>query len=153
MKVLGWIALTFLALSLLFSLYVRLAPVDRQNYAQPPDLAPNDGKPHEYRKIGEDAPLFNIGAKRLAEVVDQTVMAQPRIKRFAGDPKSGEMVYEQRSFLMGYPDYIAFKITPIDQARSRLEFLSRSRYGYRDMGVNQSRMVDWLSKIEQASSE
>ncbi len=62
MQILGWGLFFIVAAFVGFSLYVRLAPVDRENYSAPPDKVQSDGKPHEYALLGEDAPCSPGGS-------------------------------------------------------------------------------------------
>jgi uncharacterized protein (DUF1499 family) len=47
---------------------------------------------------------------------------------------------------MGYPDYITAEVSQTPQG-TRLDILSRQRFGEADLGVNAARLKDWLSQI------
>ncbi|MFK5997500.1 MAG: DUF1499 domain-containing protein [Rhodobacterales bacterium] len=127
--------------------YVRLAPNDPAVWHQNPETAVSTGKPNEYRLIGGQAPIFNMAAPDLATLVDNLIAAQARVTRLAGSPETLMMTYVQRSMSMGYPDYITFKIVPVGDEKSKLEILSRARFGRSDLGVNKRRVEQWVGLI------
>ncbi len=127
--------------------YIRLAPSDSAVWHQDPETAASTGKPNEYRLTGDLAPIFNIAAPDLATLVDELIEAQPRVARIAGNPSTLMITFSQRSMSVGYPDYITFKISPMDEGRSKLEILSRSRFGHSDLGVNKLRVEQWVGLI------
>jgi uncharacterized protein DUF1499 len=127
--------------------YVRLAPSDASLWHRDPQTAASTGKPNEYRLAGDQALVLDITAAELAVLVDDFVLAQPRVTRLAGSSNDLMMTYVQRSMSMGYPDYITIKITPLVAEQSKLEILSRSRFGYSDLGVNKTRVNQWVAAI------
>jgi uncharacterized protein (DUF1499 family) len=127
--------------------YIRLAPSDPAVWHQNPETATSTGKPNEYRLTGDQAPVLNIAAPDLANLVDELIEAQPRVARLAGNPSTLMMTYVQRSMSVGYPDYITFKISPMGEDLSKLEILSRSRFGHSDLGVNKLRVEQWVGLI------
>ena len=64
----------------------------------------------------------------------------------AGTPAAGRMTWISRSRLMGYPDYITAEVTPT-AGGTRLDILSRQRFGSQDMGVNAARLRLWLAAL------
>jgi uncharacterized protein (DUF1499 family) len=127
--------------------YTRLAPSDPAVWHHDPETAISTGKPNEYRLIGDLAPIFNMGSPDLASLVDDLIAAQPRVSRLAGNPNELMMTYVQRSMSMGYPDYITIKVVPMGEEQSKLEILSRSRFGYSDLGINKLRVKQWIRLI------
>jgi len=127
--------------------YVRLAPSDPVYWHQDPETAVSTGKPNEYRLVGDQAPVFEMAAPDLAALVDEFIAAQVYVTRLAGHPETLMMTYIQRSMSMGYPDYITVKIIPMDGEKSKLEILSRSRFGHSDLGVNKRRVDHWVVLI------
>jgi uncharacterized protein (DUF1499 family) len=127
--------------------YIRLAPSDPAVWHHDPETAISTGKPNEYRLIGDLAPIFNMGSPDLASLVDDLIAAQPRVSRLARNPNELMMTYVQRSMSMGYPDYITIKVVPMGEEQSKLEILSRSRFGYSDLGINKLRVKQWIRLI------
>lgn len=72
-----------------------------------------------------------------------TAEAQPRTRLLAGTPAEGRMTWVARSAVMGFPDYITAEATATPEG-SKLDILSRQRYGNKDMGVNEARLKTWL---------
>lgn len=139
---------TVVLLAVLAMAYVRLAPHDAGLWHQDPEKAVPTGKPNEYRLTGASAVTFNVDASELAHLVDGFVQSQPRINRIAGGAESLMTTYVQRSVIMGYPDYITIKISPVGVDQSRLEIFSRSRFGRSDLGVNKRRIDQWIAAIK-----
>lgn len=71
-------------------------------------------------------------------------MAAPRTKAIA----SGDALatWESRSQIMGFPDYITAELAPVPGG-TRLDILSRQRFGGGDFGVNAKRLRAWLSQL------
>ena len=78
--------------------------------------------------------------------LDAIALASPRTQRLAGSPQEGRITWVQRSFLMGYPDYITAEADAVPGG-TRLDVISRQRYGSGDMGVNAARLKDWLGQL------
>jgi uncharacterized protein (DUF1499 family) len=127
--------------------YIRLAPSDPAVWHQDPETAASTGKPNEYRLTGDLAPVLRIAAPDLVALVYELIEAQPRVTHIAGNPSTLMMTFMQRSMSVGYPDYITFKISPMEEDRSKLEILSRSRFGHSDLGVNKLRVEQWVGLI------
>lgn len=60
----------------------------------------------------------------------------------AGSETNGTWLTRTR--VMGYPDYVSVKLTAVNESETRMEVLSRSRFGYGDMGANRARLRRWL---------
>ena len=75
---------------------------------------------------------------RLAEIA----AAAPRTRLLAGSLAEGRITWISRSKLWGFPDYITAEVAP-----QGLRLWSRQRYGVQDMGVNQQRLADWMSRL------
>jgi uncharacterized protein (DUF1499 family) len=54
---------------------------------------------------------------------------------------------EQRSAVFGFVDRISARFVPLGADRSTLIAYSRSEVGYWDLGVNRSRLRDWLAML------
>lgn len=78
--------------------------------------------------------------------LDAIALASPRTTRLAGSPQEGRITWVQRSRLMGYPDYITAEADAVPGG-TRLDVISRQRYGRGDMGVNAARLKDWLGRL------
>ena len=74
----------------------------------------------------------------------------PRTERVAGAPGEGRITWVQRTRLWGFPDYITADAQPAPGGGTRLEILSRLRFGREDMGVNRTRVTRWLARLDAA---
>jgi uncharacterized protein (DUF1499 family) len=78
---------------------------------------------------------------RLAGIAESS----PRTIRIAGSPEEGRITWVSRSALWGFPDYITAEART-EGEQTRLDMLSRLRFGREDMGVNAARLRDWLDR-------
>jgi hypothetical protein len=130
-----------------FALYVRLAPSDPTRWHVDQITAEGTGKPNEFRLAPSESPSFPVGPGDLAWAFDRMAMAQPRVRRLAGGPEELLTTYVQRSFWMGFPDYISVREVDLGNGRSAFAIWSRSRFGYSDLGVNRARVESWLAAL------
>ena len=89
--------------------------------------------------------LAGTPADTLAKL-DAAAMAKARVTRLAGSPGEGRITWVSRSALMGYPDYITAEAIAAPEG-TRLDILSRQRFGQGDSGVNAARLKDWLGSL------
>ncbi|HEU0222804.1 MAG TPA: DUF1499 domain-containing protein [Paracoccaceae bacterium] len=94
------------------------------------------------------APVYRAEPSELARAFDDMAMRQPDTLRLAGSPEEGWMTYVQRTRIMKFPDYISVKVIGLGEGRSTLAIFSRSRFGTRDMGVNEARVKSWLQALK-----
>jgi hypothetical protein len=135
-------------------IYIRSAPTDVAVWHVDPLVAPDPGRRNDYRVLppgmtgaDEQSPVFAIPAEELEMRLDAIILAEPRTGRLAGDPLAAWATYMQRSFFVGYPDYISVRAIDLGEGRSALAIFSRSRYGYSDWGVNRARVRRWLDAL------
>jgi uncharacterized protein (DUF1499 family) len=128
--------------------YVRFAPSDQSIWHQDPETITSTGKPNEHRLIGDAAPVYDLPAQKLLELVHSAFQNEPRITVIAGHPNELMLTYVERSLIMGYPDYITVKATSINPNQSKLMMYSRSRFGYSDLGVNKRRIGEWVAIVQ-----
>lgn len=94
------------------------------------------------------APEYDLSAVSLAEALDAVAMAEPRTRRVAGARGDLWVTYEQRSRLLGLPDYVSVRFLDLEGGGATLGVLSRSRFGWSDLGVNRKRVEKWLAALE-----
>ncbi len=133
---------------ILAAAYIRFAPLQTDIWHQDPELATASDKPNEYRMIGDDALHFDMPAADLQRLVDGFAQNQSRTKRIKGVLGDSIITYVERSALLGYPDYITVKISSISNSQAKLAILSRSRFGYSDLGINKKRVRHWVAAIQ-----
>lgn len=144
----------FLAVAVLvgLDLWVRFAPDDPARWHVPvaTDAAPAPGPcAGQVVKVprGARATCLTLAnpLEALAEL-DAMARATPRTTRLAGAPEEGRVTWISRSLLWGFPDYITAETVATPQG-TRLDILSRQRYGEGDMGVNAARLKAWLASL------
>lgn len=118
------------------ALWVRLAPSDPGRWHVDPATTADPVTPNFAR-------VDRLVALPLAEVAARIATAARRdgAVRLAGDDRHGTWI--ARSRRMGFPDYISLRLTPEGEG-TRLQALSRSRFGSGDLGVNAARLARWL---------
>lgn len=124
----------------------RLAPMPADRWHVVPQDAATSGRPNEARATGAEAPVFALAPAEAAARLDAVARAEGATL-LAGDLAQGHATYIHRSRVFGFPDAISLEITA-DGAGSRVAYLSRSRFGYSDLGVNAARMARWLAALE-----
>jgi len=140
------------ALGLGLIAWIRLAPDDPARWHVALDMA---GAPstapcvEAVRLVPQGAAVscfLDTPPDALLSRLDQIATAQPRTTRLSGSPDTGRLTWVARSRLLGYPDYITAQTTQSPQG-TRLDILSRQRYGQGDWGVNAARLQNWLSQL------
>lgn len=119
-----------------FVLWVRFAPSDPARWHVDPATAIDPTTPNFAR-------VDRIVALPLPEVVARiaTQAAREGAERLAGDDTHATWIARTR--VMRYPDYISLRLTPEGDG-TRIQALSRARFGYGDQGVNAARLARWL---------
>ena len=136
MRIALWIAGLLLVLAAAVALWVRLAPSDPARWHVDPATTPDPTTPNFARADRIVAlPLPEVAARIAAVATTEGAV------RLAGDDTHATWI--ARSRLMGYPDYISLRLTPEGEG-TRIQALSRSRFGYGDQGVNAARLARWL---------
>ena len=136
MRIALWIAGLLLVLAVALALWVRLAPSDPARWHVDPATAPDPTTPNFARVDRVVAlPLPEVAARIAALASAEGAV------RLAGDET--HTTWLARTRLMGYPDYISLRLTPEGEG-TRIQALSRSRFGRSDLGVNAARLVRWL---------
>jgi Protein of unknown function (DUF1499) len=132
--------------------WIRLAPDDptRWHVALDHAGAPKPGPCAEavrgFSRGARAACLVEADPQALLTRLDLIALATPRTNRLAGAPGEGRMTWVSRSLLLGFPDYITAEARHTPKG-TRLDILSRQRYGNGDWGVNAARLRAWLAQL------
>ena len=138
-----------------FGLYVRFAPSDAVRWHQPlpaDQVALEDCllSIQQGRGDARAACLLHGEATAVLMALDKVAMTSPRTTRLAGSWADGRITWISRSALWGFPDYITAQVSPGTEGKTRLDIHARLRFGGSDLGVNTARLVDWLTRLQQA---
>ena len=128
--------------------YIRFAPNNPKKWHVNPSSAETTGKPNEFRLANDSALIYDISALELSKLVGEFIESQEHGKILAQSTDKTHTTYIQRSKLIGYPDYISVEITAKGNNQSKIEILSRSRFGYSDLGVNKKRINNLIAAID-----
>ena len=94
---------------------------------------------------GAESPVFPVPAERLRAAVDaQLAEMGARVLEAGGDRIEAEV----RTPFLRFPDLITVWIIPVDGERTTLAVLSRSVYGYSDLGTNRRRVIELLAGLD-----
>ena len=98
------------------------------------------------------SPIFEISVVDLAASFEMIALAEPRTEKLSSREIRNDLQvdYVQYSKLIGYPDTITVRFIDLGEGRSTLAVFSRAHYGYRDFGVNEARVKDWMRKLDLA---
>ena len=131
------VALAFVA----FGIWVRVAPNEASYWHVDPATAPDPATPN-FARIDRVTSL----APEAAAAAIATRAGTEGARLIAGDSTHGTWIARTR--WMGYPDFISIRLAPEGDG-TRIVGFSRSRFGYRDMGVNRARLRRWIERLPQ----
>jgi uncharacterized protein (DUF1499 family) len=94
------------------------------------------------------APVFDIPIQQLQMAWDQMLAEQPRLQVLRREVTNMQIDYVQRTRFLRFPDLITVRFVPVDDTHSTLAIFSRSVYGKGDMGVNRTRVEEWLARLQ-----
>jgi len=97
-----------------------------------------------------ESPIFRTTKTELINQARKVIKAEPRTKLIGSSSTLDQLVFVQRSQLFGFPDTIWVQGSEVD-LRASLIIYSRSNYGYWDLGVNRTRIRNWLDKLKKAA--
>ena len=126
-------------------IYFRNAAMPADVWHVDPAAVTPPASPNYELRVGDRAPVFDVPPEVAAARIDAVATAE-RASMIGGSLAEGHMTYVARSRLMGYPDAISVRLTPVGQG-TRVEVFSRSRFGYSDMGVNAARVDRWVALV------
>lgn len=154
MRAFALVALGAAVVAIALLAFVRLSPMKAADWHVDPVGAPPLPRPNGVRMTtGGDieAAVFAATPGQVAQAFLDVALAAPRTRLIAGSAAQGWFTLVQRSALMGYPDAISVRVLATPEGAA-LHVLSRSRFGYSDLGVNSARLRDWhqgaLQKLE-----
>lgn len=148
-KVLGLVLLVALVVLLA---YIRLAPSDPKDWhvsvatSDPVAPGPCADRIMTVPKGARATCLVAATPEATLQKLEAIALTSPRTIHLAGSVDEGRITWIARSFLMGYPDYVTAEVSQTPEG-TRLDIVSRQRFGDGDMGVNATRLKDWLSQI------
>ncbi len=129
------------------ALWIRIAPSDPARWNVDPVAAADPGG--RGVRVAPGTLNFDTPPEELLSKLDGLMRARGRTETLAGVPGDLQITYIARSKWLGFPDYLTFRVLPVDGRGSTLAVLSRSRFGRSDQNVNRDRMEDILSELRQ----
>jgi uncharacterized protein (DUF1499 family) len=91
--------------------------------------------------------VFQASAAQIREAWLEIARSQSRVSDIREE--EGQIEAVQRTALVGFPDWITAMPVDLGEGRASICVFSRSKYGIRDMGVNEKRVRLWLSLLAQ----
>ena len=95
-------------------------------------------------------PVYAVSAAKLRNELLRVVIAQPRVSHALSDDAEHYDDFVVRSALFRFPDLIAIQAIELGPNKATLALYSRSVYGRSDLGVNRTRSLSWLAKLNEA---
>lgn len=94
-----------------------------------------------------ESPVFAVPADRLRAEVER-MLVRDGTQITGGEGRRIEAV--AHTPVLRFPDIVTVEVVPLDGGRSTLAVLSRSVYGYSDLGTNRRRVTAWLNALRGA---
>ena len=105
-----------------------------------PDGYCQNAKPHLESKVYEvSVETLHDAFRNMAKRQSRTTVVTER--------SDGER-FVQKSRIIGFPDFVDVQFLSMAAKQSTLMIYSRSKYGYRDFGVNKKRVLEWLTELD-----
>jgi uncharacterized protein (DUF1499 family) len=123
--------------------YFKFSSVDPIKFHVDPATAATPSRPGFYR----ETVTLEASAKDVAVQLDTIILSTPHTTHLAGDLTRDYASYVTRSAVWGFADIASIRITPTGDESSELTIFSRLRHGYSDVGVNKTRVKNWLSQL------
>jgi uncharacterized protein (DUF1499 family) len=109
--------------------------------------------PENYCHATPDAksPVWNEPVASLKQRWNGFIDSVPQTDLVESDEAEDIYTYRTRTPLLRFPDDVTVQFVALDEGRSSLAIYSRSHYGYSDLGTNQRRVDEWISRLRQGS--
>lgn len=109
--------------------------------------------PENYCHATPDAksPVWNEPVASLKQRWNGFIDTVPQTDLVESDEAAETYTYRIRTPLLRFPDDVTVQFVALDEGRSSLAIYSRSHYGYSDLGTNQRRVGEWISRLRQGS--
>jgi uncharacterized protein (DUF1499 family) len=89
--------------------------------------------------------IFNATTDQVRDAWLEIVRGEPRVSDIR--QLEGQIEAVQRTPLVGFPDWITAQPIDLGNGQASICVFSRSKFGYRDLGVNQKRGLAWLAQL------
>ena len=97
----------------------------------------------------QTAPEFDRGAADVRAAVDAIIRETDAVTMVA---ESGDTINLMvRTPVVRWPDWVTIRFIPLTDGRSTIAIYSRSVYGRKDFGANETRITDWLAQLSTGS--
>lgn len=93
---------------------------------------------------------FDLAPEQLFAAMKGVMAAQPRVTALADDPGRLRADYVVRVRVFGFPDIVLVQALPAGSGQSGLVVYSYSLKGHYDFGVNRSRVIAFLTALDDA---
>jgi uncharacterized protein (DUF1499 family) len=95
--------------------------------------------------------VFDASVYQVRDAWLEIVRGEPRVSDVRQLEDQIEAV--QRTALVRFPDWITAQPVDLGGGKASICVFSRSKFGYRDLGVNQKRVSSWLAILARKLSE
>ena len=99
-------------------------------------------------KADAESPMFEGTAEALADAAKSIALGWPRTALLNDVDGNHQFAVVQRSKICRWPDTMTVQALPVADGGASLAIYSAAKYGYRDFGVNRTRVEDLLKALE-----
>jgi len=142
------IILILLALAVIASaVFFRSVDMAAEDWHIDPAEMPLHSAPNFDLRVGENAPVIPGLPADVATRLDAIATGEGA-RVVGGSLEEGHITYVLRSRIMGFPDAVSVRFHAEGEG-TRIDILSRSRFGHSDLGVNAARVERWIAALGQ----
>jgi uncharacterized protein (DUF1499 family) len=88
---------------------------------------------------------FQASVDEVRDAWLEILRSEPRVSHIR--QTDGQIEAIQRSALMGFPDWITAQPIDLGGGQASICVFSRAKFGIRDFGVNEKRVLAWLAQL------
>lgn len=89
--------------------------------------------------------VFDASIEAVRDAWLEVLRSAPRVSSIRQSDSQIEAM--QRTALVGFPDWITAQPIDLGNGKASICVFSRSKYGLRDFGVNEKRVLSWLAEL------
>mgnify|MGYP001565132464 CR=1 FL=1 len=96
----------------------------------------------------EEGPVFDLPPEKLLVAALKVASQQADTGPADADPALGQLVFIQRTAVLGFPDVVRVQAIALPGGKTALALYSHSVYGHYDFGANRRRARAWIDAIK-----
>ncbi len=97
--------------------------------------------------IDDLPPIYGANVFEVRKAWETMLQREKRVRELRRDVQATQIDYVQRSAFWHFPDIITIRFIAMGERKTTIAIYSRSLYGHGDLGVNKTRIRDWIGKL------